>query len=153
MFRYLLKKHGGGLALHLLEILIRRPLTLCRYLLANVRPFKGDVPPHVRRIPAALLLMLVRPEARAKSFVAATRIWVGGALLEAMWAVMRTKGCREYWLETTEDNYPVYNLARRFGATRVGEALRQGVLMRFIVAPVREPSAKRVKRTPSQTAA
>jgi GNAT superfamily N-acetyltransferase len=145
MVKVLLKKHAGEVAWHLSKVLISRPLTLYRYVLSNSLPTQRHIPSHVRRVPAALLLMLVRPEARTKSFVAGTRIWVGGALLEAMEAAMRAKGCREYWSETTEDNSFVHNLARRIGAKCVGEALRQGVPMRFILAPVRELSAKRIK--------
>jgi hypothetical protein len=148
MFDHLLKKHAVRLLWHVLKAFGCRPLALCRFLFAKIRSFKkDDVPPHVRRIPASLLLMLVRPEVRTKSFIASTRVWVGGELLEAMEEALRANGCSEYWAETTEDNSFVYNLARRVGARCVGEAMRQEVLLRFIVAPVRQPRPSRLKPT------
>ena len=142
MFEHLLRTHRGEFLVQFLQAFVRRPISSCRYLLDKVS-LKHDVPPHVQRVPAALLLMLVRPEARTKSFICETGIWVGGALLEAMEAVMRERGCPEYWSETTVDNSFVHNLARRVGAICVGEALRQGVLLRFMVAPVRNVAAAR----------
>ncbi len=144
MFKYLLQRHGGSLLLHLVVAFLRRPIPSGRYLIAKLR---DDVPPDMQRVPAILLLMIVRPEARTKSFVGGTGIWVGKALIEATTAVLRQKGCRECWMETTADNAQAYNLAREFGAKCVGEAARQGVLLRFIVVPVGETSAESPQRT------
>ena len=144
MLKYLLKKHGGNLLFHLFAAFLRRPISSGRYLIAKLR---DDVPPERQRVPAVLLLMLVRPEARTKSFVGGTGIWVGKALIEATRAVLRQKGCRECWMETTVDNAQAYNLAREFGGKCVGEAARQGVLLRFIVVPVGETLAESPQRT------
>ena len=144
MLKYLLKKHGGNLLFHLFAAFLRRPISSGRYLIAKLR---DDVPPERQRVPAVLLLMLVRPEARTKSFVGGTGIWVGKALIEATRAVLRQKGCRECWMETTVDNAQACNLAREFGGKCVGEAARQGVLLRFIVVPVGETLTESPQRT------
>jgi hypothetical protein len=146
LFRHLVQRHGLELLFRVLQVTIDRPLVLFRYMIAKAPLFKPEIPDEVQRIPAVLLLMLVRPEVRTKSFLARTGIWVGGELMEAMERIMREKGCREYWSETTVDNSFVHNLARRIGARCVGEARRQGVLLRFIVAPVPETASKRVRR-------
>ncbi len=144
MFKYLLQRHCGNLLFHFLVAFLRRPIPSGRYLIAKLR---DDVPSDMRRVPAVLLLMLVRPEARTKSFVGGTGLRIGKALIEATEAVLREKGCRECWMETTVDNGQAYNLARGFGGKCVGEAVRQGVLLRFIVVPVGETLAESPQRT------
>jgi hypothetical protein len=146
LFRHLVRRHGFQLLFRILQVVVDRPLILFRYMITKAPLFRPEIPAEVERIPAVLLLMLVRPEVRTKSFLARTGIWVGGELIDAMERIMREKGCREYWSETTVDNNFVHNLARRIGARCVGEAQRQGVLLRFIVASVGEPAAKRVRR-------
>ena len=127
VFRHTMRRHWGLLAWTVTKSLLRHPGTTGTHLLQNRAFVTEALPPETKEIPAWFILLGVKPPYRTREFQQRSGLWIAGEFKRRLEAVLRERGCREYWAAPFEANEAANQFYRKINARLFAKGIVQGL--------------------------